>query len=196
MNLIFANDLKGLKDLKLANKNLNWLEKHFKTDLDDKISPLACSAFLGRVRITELLLENPLIDIDMTTEDHEYTAMSAACMAGNYEIVKLLAENGADVNHRNSMGYTPLLYCFSRMTETNNVYENKGICIKIAEVLLHFSADINYYHHGKTLLMTFAGISMVLDSVQLEMNMDVIRFLLEHGADKTLKCKTNSLTAY
>ena len=51
--------------MKVDAKNMNWLERHFKTDLDDKITPLACAAFLGRVRITELLLENPLIDIDM-----------------------------------------------------------------------------------------------------------------------------------
>jgi ankyrin repeat protein len=36
-----------------------------------------------------------MIDLDMTTDDNEYTPLSAACMAGNYEIVKLLAENGA-----------------------------------------------------------------------------------------------------
>ena len=85
--------------MKITSKNLNWIEKHSKTDLDDKITPLSCAAFLGRVRITELLLENPLIDINQTTEDHEYTPLCAGCMAGNYEIVKLLAENGADTNH-------------------------------------------------------------------------------------------------
>lgn len=95
-------------------------------------------------------------------------------MAGNYEIVKLLAENGADINHENSMGQTPLLFCFSRMTETSNIYENKNICIKIAEILLTFGGDINHYHHGKTLLMDFCGISMALDQVQLEMNLEVI----------------------
>lgn len=116
-------------------------------------------------------------------------------MAGNLEVVKLLVENGADTNHQNSMGYTPLLYCFSRMTETTNVYENKNICLSIAEILLQYGADINYYHHGKTLLMSFCGISMALDPVQLEMNLEVITFLLENGADRTLKAKTNSMTS-
>jgi ankyrin repeat protein len=78
---------------------LNWKEKHSKTDLDDKITPLCCAAFLGRGRITELLLENPMIDINLGTDDHEYTPLCSASMAGNFEIVKLLAENGADVNH-------------------------------------------------------------------------------------------------
>lgn len=84
--------------MKITMKNLNWREKHSKTDLDDLITPLACAAFLGRVWITEMLLENALIDINMATEENEYSPLCAACMAGNYEIVKLLAENGADVN--------------------------------------------------------------------------------------------------
>ena len=85
--------------MKIVNKDLNWREKHFKTDLDNLITPLTCAAFLGRIRITELLLENPMIDINMPTEDNEYTPLCAACIQGNYEIVKLLSENGADVNH-------------------------------------------------------------------------------------------------
>lgn len=51
------------------------------------------------------------------------------------------------------------------MTETSNIYENKNICLKIAEILLNFGADVNYFHHGKTLLMSFCGISMKLDVV-------------------------------
>jgi hypothetical protein len=136
LNLVYANDYKGLKDLKVTTKNLNWREPHYKTDLDDRITPLSCAAFLGRLKIAELFLENALIDLDLCTEEHEYTPLSAACMSGNYEVVKLLAEGGAQVNHRNSLGFTPMLYAFSRMTETTNIYENKNICLKIAEVLL------------------------------------------------------------
>jgi ankyrin repeat protein len=95
LNLVYANDYKGLKDLKVTSKNLNWREPHYKTDLDDRITPLTCAAFLGRLKIAELLLENALVDLDLCTEEHEYTPLSAACMAGNYEIVKLLAEGGA-----------------------------------------------------------------------------------------------------
>jgi len=81
------------------------------------------------------------------------------------------------------------------MTETSNVYENKNICIKIAEILLSFGADVNNFHHGKTLLMSFCGMSMNLENVHLEMYFDVITFLIEHGADKNLKSKTNGMSA-
>lgn len=37
----------------------------------------------------------------MATEENDYSPLSAACMAGNYEIVRLLCENGADVNYEN-----------------------------------------------------------------------------------------------
>lgn len=33
--------------MKLHNKNLNFKEPHSKTDLDDRITPLACASFLG-----------------------------------------------------------------------------------------------------------------------------------------------------
>ena len=39
----------------------------------------------------------------MATKDNGYTPLSAACMAGNFEIVCLLAENGADVNKSDCM---------------------------------------------------------------------------------------------
>lgn len=90
--------------MKITEKDLNWRDKHFKTDLDDKITPLTCAAFLGRAHITELLLLNANIDINFATEEMEYTPLCAACMAGNFEIVKLLCENGADVNNENSIG--------------------------------------------------------------------------------------------
>ena len=44
-----------------------------------------------------------MIDINMVTDENEYSPLCAACMAGNFEIVKLLAENGADINFINSI---------------------------------------------------------------------------------------------
>ena len=81
------------------------------------------------------------------------------------------------------------------MTETSNVYENKNICIKIAEVLLQHGADINKLHNGKSLLMDFCGITMSLNSVQVDMNLEVVKFLLQHGADKKMKCTSNNKSA-
>ena len=38
------------------------------------------------------------------TVENEYTALHAACMAGRFDIVQCLCENGSDVNAMNSPG--------------------------------------------------------------------------------------------
>lgn len=52
----------------------------------------------------ELLLENSALDLNLPTDENEYSPLCCACMAGQYEVVTLLAENGANVNYMNSMG--------------------------------------------------------------------------------------------
>ena len=100
----------------------------------------------------------------MQTQENEFTALQAACMAGHFEVVSYLAENGADVNAMNSMGQTPLIHCFSRLMESaENAFENKSICFRIAETLFSYGADVNKYSMGRTLLMNYCGISMKLD---------------------------------
>jgi ankyrin repeat family A protein 2 len=57
-------------------------------------------------------------------------------MAGNFDIVCTLAANGADVNKLDCMQQSSLIYCFSRLNEDENYYENKGLALKMADVLL------------------------------------------------------------
>ena len=78
---------------------MNWHDVHAKSDLDSKITPLTQAAYLGKKKIIELLLENfAYLDLNLSTIDSGYSALSAACMQGHYDIVVLLVENGADVN--------------------------------------------------------------------------------------------------
>jgi ankyrin repeat protein len=118
-------------------------------------------------------------------------------MAGHYEVVAYLAENGSDVNSIDSMGQTPLIYTFSRLTEsTENVFENQGICFRIAQTLLSYGADVNRVSNGRSLLMDFCGISMKLDKTMLEINLSVVKFLLEHGADPYIKCELTGMNSF
>ena len=87
------------------------------------------------------------------------------------------------------MGQTPLIHCLSRLDAVENTYDNRNICLLIATCLLENGADINKYSMGQTYLMTFCAISMKLDQAQLETNLIVIKFLMEHGADPNLKCE-------
>ena len=182
LNMIYANDYYSLMNNRrlVTDKNINWLEPHPKTDLDELVSPLTCAAFLGRTDMVEVLLKNESLDLEMATVENEYTALMAASMAGCLEMVSMLAENGADVNAINSLGQTPLIHCFSRLTEDSdsNPFENKRICFRIAEVLFEYGADVNKLSMGRTLLMNFCGISMRMDPSSLEINLSVIQFLL------------------
>lgn len=62
----------------------------------------------------------------------------------------------------------------------------------MADILLQYGAKINIIvdrSRQYTLLMQFCSISMELEPLQLEMNLDVVQYLLEHGADRNLKSK-------
>jgi len=104
LNFIYTNNIHSLQEMRVTQKNLNWLEAHPKTDLDEQISPLTCAAFLGRLQVLELLLESHLIDLELVTQENEYSALQVACMGGHFDCVQFLAENGADVNFMNSVG--------------------------------------------------------------------------------------------
>jgi ankyrin repeat protein len=69
---------------------MNFLEPFPEIELDTLISPLIVASFLGRYDVVRLLLENPSIDIDFSSEDTGQTPLTSACMTGNYEIVKML----------------------------------------------------------------------------------------------------------
>ena len=59
-------------------------------------------------------------------------------MSGYYEIAKLLLHEGADVNKTSKLGHSPFWLCFTRLEEESNYFENKRLCMKMADVLLDF----------------------------------------------------------
>ena len=87
LNFIYTNNIHAMQEMRVTQKNLNWLEAHPKTDLDEQISPLTCAAFLGRLQVLELLLESHLIDLELTTQENEYSALQVACMGGHFDCV-------------------------------------------------------------------------------------------------------------
>ncbi len=123
--------------------------------------------------------------------------------------MQLLLEHGADVDSRNCagmypipllfpIGQTALAYCFARLDEPTNLFENKNLCTKMAGLLLDYGADIDApisVHDGLTLLMQFCGLSVDLSPYQREVNLHIIQLLLEHGADRN-KTNRQGRTAY
>jgi ankyrin repeat protein len=101
LDFIYANDIESLSKY---STSMNFLYAHPETSLDDLISPLACASYLGRREILEQLLANPSIDLNIQTIDNGFTPLCAACVSGNYEIVRMLCEAGAEVDKPNFFG--------------------------------------------------------------------------------------------
>lgn len=64
----------------------------------------------------------------------------------------------------------------------------------MAILLLDYGTDIDYLadpNEGLTLLMQFCEMGVELSSSQADINLEVVEFLLEHGADRNKKNKNN-----
>ena len=64
LEMIYNNDIEGLTLMRVKELDLNFLEENSDSGLDLMISPLAQSAYLGRLQILLMLLECEEIIID------------------------------------------------------------------------------------------------------------------------------------
>ncbi|VDK77122.1 unnamed protein product, partial [Anisakis simplex] len=94
------------------------------------ISPLMLAAMNGHAPATKLLLERGS-DINAHIETNRNTALTLACFQGRTEVVRLLLEYNANVEHRAKTGLTPL------MEAANGGY------VDVGELLLRAGADPN-----------------------------------------------------
>ena len=72
----------------------------------------------------------PHIDLDTFTESNHDTALTVACSGGHEDLVKLLIEKGAHIEHRDKKGFTPLI-----LAATLGYY-------RIVQLLLIYGADV------------------------------------------------------
>jgi len=83
-----------------------------------------------------LLNYNQSLNLDIESDNGQFTPLMISCMRGEYEIVEVLISKGVNVNKKNLQGQTALFFCFTRLEEPNNHFENMRICLKMAELLL------------------------------------------------------------
>ncbi|CAH8636662.1 unnamed protein product, partial [Heterobilharzia americana] len=94
------------------------------------ISPLMLASMNGHTAAVRLLLEHGS-DINAHIETNRNTALTLACFQGRFEVVQLLVERKANIEHRAKTGLTPLMEAAS------------GDYVEVGRILLDHGADVN-----------------------------------------------------
>jgi ankyrin repeat protein len=129
------------------------------------------------------------VDVDLETDNNRQTPLITACLMGNYEIVRLLLLAKAEVNKPNLLNQIPLTVILFRLVEEPASFENKKICFLIADLLIKYGADLNWIidkKNGFSLLHYFCSLKMKMNKPQKQLNYDIVKYLLERGADYTM----------
>jgi len=136
-------------------------------DLNPAEQALMQSAFNGKLDAVQALVSGGL-SVD-TTDSEKHTPLMWAAFNGHTPVVRFLLEQGAALDAKDESGRTALLYASS------------GPYAETVELLLKKGAEVNVQGtlEGFTALMTAAA----------EGQEKVVRVLLSHGADPSLKDK-------
>ncbi len=111
----------------------------------------------------------------IVNERYRFTPLGEACEAGNFEMVKLLVEDGADVN------YVPLLTEASPLAFAAG--SDSADNLKIVTYLIEKGADVNFYMNRYS-----HPAQRALRSFELCPNtMEIFKVLMEEGADPEKK---------
>lgn len=131
------------------------------------------AAYIGDVYNIEKLCDEG-VNINNRYTVFKYTALEIAIRAQQYESVKVLLENGADVDIKNGEGLQPLAVACSH----NN--------IDIIKELIEYGADINAENQtGWTPLL----------SATVWANTDIMVYIINNGADINHQRKVDGMTA-
>jgi hypothetical protein len=81
---------------------------------------------------------------------------------------------------------SPLAATLFRLVEEPASFENRKICFLTADLLIRHGADPNWIidkKQGLSLLLYFCGLKVRMNKAQKQLSADILRFLLEKGAD-------------
>lgn len=193
LTLILQSDLRQLRTFPLSSYNLNFLypASPLNIKFDKQITPLLLSCYIGKIDIFILLLTNEYIDINLPSQPEKYTPIMISCFKGFYEITRMLLEKNASLTFENQNGQLPFIFCFSRLEQSSYRYENKKICMMLVDLLLSYGADINSRFDnikGYTILIKLVS-GEIKNIDKLNTVKEMAKFLLERGADPTLRGK-------
>ncbi|MDW7682211.1 MAG: ankyrin repeat domain-containing protein, partial [bacterium] len=110
------------------------------------------------------------INLNLGLKPDSTTALMAAVEGGHLQIIKLLVENGADINAKRKFGYTSLMIAIQRNQ------------VEIAKYLIKVGADIHMFTNINDTPLMFA-----VEKCQTEL----LQLLIQKGADVNIRNKTD-----
>ncbi len=138
--------------------------------------PLYSAAMRNQIACAQCLLEH---GADVNARHQDETPLRAAVLWGSKEMVELLLKNGADPTSTGLLGPSPVL--------PDEILLNNKLSVPLLERLVQIGADVTKYS-------TSQGDPLFLYAVK-EGNVDVLKFLVDHGADMTVRDKTSGKSA-
>ena len=126
---------------------------------DQGNTPLVYAIEQQQFKVIDLLLEN---GVKLDVKSSKKSPLIAAIEIGNSDLVSTLIEKGIDINNPDSQGNHFLIYAIEQKQ------------FNIAKLLIEKGAAVNQSYDNETPL--FAAI--------LSGNIDMVNYLLEHGANK------------
>ncbi|XP_039557819.1 ankyrin repeat domain-containing protein 17 isoform X6 [Passer montanus] len=160
------------------------------------ISPLMLAAMNGHTAAVKLLLDMGS-DINAQIETNRNTALTLACFQGRNEVVSLLLDRKANVEHRAKTGLTPLMEAASGgYAEVGRVLLDKGADVNAPPVpssrdtALTIAADKGHYKFCELLISRGAHIDVRNKKGNTPLwlaanggHLDVVQLLVQAGAD-------------
>lgn len=105
LNIFEASSLGDLEKIKSI---LQQDSKLINTYSDDGFTALGLACFFGNYNVITFLLSKNADPNIASNNAFKVAPLHSACAISNFEIAKLLIQNGADVNARQQQGVTPL----------------------------------------------------------------------------------------
>ena len=160
------------------------------------MSPLMLASMYGHANAVSLLLDQGG-DVNAQNEIHKTTALSLACFNGKHEIVSLLADRKANLEHRAKAGLTPLMEAAQGgFVEVGKILLERGADVAATPIsssrdtALGIAAEKGHFAFVQLLLSKNAPVDVKnkrgATPLWLACNSghpDVVKILLQHGSD-------------
>ena len=177
-----AGDLLGIKRALAENADVNARSDEGKTALMN-------AAEWGRVEQVEFLLQHNADENRISERSHGYTALYKTVEKNQVVTARKLLEHGADVDYKSEWGRTPLLHAVeSDRPELVNLFLEYKANTELRSAIrvknpIHHRIQHTSYLQPVPVSAKHKESCLLLHAAVLTENVEVVRYLLQAGAD-------------